>query len=96
MEIMGRCVDKNNLASYFPLPCETVNTGGIRDGIVLKFKTFYLKIYDAENGGWSVQGFLYGNDTAVFVHQVNQHQIRSYASQFVNDDYLRMFRMQRC
>lgn len=90
---MGRCTDKNDLASLFPIPCEANDTTGIGDGVILRFKTFYLKIYDYPGGdSWAIQGFIYGYPNPIFVHRVPYHQMRSYASQFIQDDYLRSFR----
>lgn len=82
--------DISYLKDYFPLPCECIRTTGIGDGIILKFKTFYLKIYDADDkdSHYIVKAYLYGNQQYKFFNYVQYNKIRSYASLFKNDDYL--------
>jgi hypothetical protein len=81
---------KNELASYFPLPCKRIDTSGLQKGIILKFKTFYLKIYDTEKveSTYTIAGYLYKFQNPVFVDYVKVNDIRRYASQFREEDYL--------
>ncbi len=79
----------DELYTLFPLPCESFETKGIGDGIVLKFKTFYLKIYDdSESSAYIVQGFQYGKVNPVIIDRVPWTQMRKYAGQFTVEDYL--------
>lgn len=78
------------LADMFPLQCELVEATGISDGIILKFKTFYLKIYnDKKMNGYVIQGFLYGKQNPVIIDRVKETQMRAYAAQFTMEDHLR-------
>lgn len=82
--------DKDDLPSLFPLPCQYSETRGIGDGCILKFKTFYLKIYDDEpKNGYIIQGYHYNKKGIVFEDRVPINQIKKYASQFNKEDYLR-------
>lgn len=80
------------LGSIFPLECYSFPTRGMADGIILRFKTFYLKIYQAEDNtcdyivyGYSLE---YNNPKEVFVHRVPSSKMKRYASQFDSENYL--------
>lgn len=73
----------------FPLPSLVTETRGIGDGLVLKFKTFYLKIYDDKDDTYIVQGFLYNRVNPVIIDRVKTNQFRRYAEQFTREDYLK-------
>lgn len=82
--------EKSELYNYFPLPCVTVHTTGMQLGIILKFRTFYLKIYDADNvqNSYIVEGWRYRDPRRVFEDVVSVNRIREYALQFNREDYL--------
>lgn len=81
--------DKSDLKELFPLPCTYVETRGIGNGIILKFKTFYLKIYDdLKNDSYIVKGFRYTESNSIFEDSIRTKQMREYASQFRKEDYL--------
>ena len=84
------CIDKSELGELFPLPCTLVETRGIGNGVVLKFKTFYLKIYDSiKDDSYIVKGFRYTESNPVFEDKVRMNKIREYALQFRREDFLR-------
>lgn len=88
--------DISYLKDYFPLPCECIRTTGIGDGIILKFNTFYLKIYNSEKcpGHYDIEGYLYDNSVRVYLAIVPEVQMKSFASEFKVDDYMRSFNIQ--
>lgn len=80
---MSRNTDKNNLAELFNKPCECIQTRGTQQGIILKFTTFYLKIYDSdEEDSYIVEGYKYGINSAIFTDIVPTNKMRSYAAKF--------------
>ena len=83
--------DKGWIQSLFPMHSTAIHTtGGICDGLILKFKSFYLKIYDADgdNPRYLIQGYRYGEDDPVFEDYVNRSDMRKYANQFNIEDFL--------
>lgn len=82
-------IDKNELYKLFPLPCESIETTGEGDGIILKFNTFYLKIYDGQMDEYIIKGYRYNTQIPVFEDVVKYVDIRRYASMFIYDNYLR-------
>lgn len=72
----------NQLANYFKhCNCEIIETSGINDGTILKFDTFYLKIYDAENSStYNIQKYMYGCNQPVSVDDVPYNRMREYIS----------------
>jgi hypothetical protein len=66
-------------------------TRGMAEGIILRFKTFYLKIYPASNDTsmYVVYGFsLLSPNKEMFKHEVPISKMTRYASQFISEDYL--------
>ena len=81
--------DKNDLHEMFPLPSLNIPTRGNATGIILKFRTFYLKIYDDVNDeSYIVQGYRYNESLPVFNNVIPAFQIREFASRFTREDYL--------
>lgn len=75
--------DKDNLAELFRQPCTSFRTTGTQEGTILKFHSFYLKIYDdSRDGLYIVEGYRYGNDVPLFCDKVPVSQMRSYAAKF--------------
>lgn len=81
-------INKNELYKLFPLPCESIETTGEGDGIILKFKTFYLKIYDGKMDEYIVKGYRYNTQIPVFEDIIKSINMRRYASMFRFDNYL--------
>lgn len=82
--------DKEYIKDLFPLPCEYIETTGVSDGAIFKFKTFYLKIYDDEknNNCYRIEGYRYNEPKIVFHTVIPIHQIRSFALSFHCENYL--------
>lgn len=79
----------DNIGNIFPLPCEVFHTAGLQDGMVLKFRTFYLKIYSADAlSSYEVQGYRYHEDIPVFIDIVPTNKMEDYASDFRKEDGL--------
>lgn len=75
--------DMSSLADLFHIPCECIQTRGIQDGVILKFATFYLKIYDSSGkDSYTVEGYHYKNNSVLFKDCVPYNRMRQYASQF--------------
>lgn len=75
--------DKSYLADLFKQPCTCVQTSGTQEGTILKFATFYLKIYDDEdNASYNVQGYRYNSPMRIFDDHVPANKMREYASRF--------------
>lgn len=75
------------LKKLFPLHCDLVKTTGPEDGVILKFKTFYLKIYD-DRGQYQIYGYRYNEELPVISDNVSYLKIREYASRFTKEDGL--------
>lgn len=87
-----RITDKMELWEMFPLPSRTVPTRGIQAGVILQFKTFYLKIYDDQKeDAYLVQGFRYHEQHPVFERMVPTWEFRDFGRQFTQEDHLMMF-----
>lgn len=90
MSYYYEALPRDNLENMFPLKpklCE--DTRGMSLGKILKFETFYLKIYpDQTNANYVVQGFIYGKVNPVFIDRVNGNMMRKYAEQFTTEDSL--------
>jgi len=84
-------VTNDELYTLFPLPSTSISTAGMQDGIILKFKTFYLKIYDSVEVTYRIQGFRYHEQIPVFEKNVKVHQMREFANQFTKENYLLEF-----
>jgi hypothetical protein len=79
----------DDLQRFFPLPSELLYTEGIGDGIILKFKTFYLKIYDDDYGdGYVIYGYRYHINTPVFTEKVPFCMLDQFGKRFTKEDYL--------
>lgn len=80
---MSRNTDKSNLAELFRQPCTSIQTTGTQEGVILKFRSFYLKIYDDNReDGYIVEGYRYFHNSPLFCDKVPVTQMRSYAAKF--------------
>lgn len=84
---METILSKRDIESYFPIPCHRIEACGIGEGIILKFRHFYLKIYDGKES-YIVKGYLYGKQGMIFKDHVPVYDFQKYAAQFTNE---RMF-----
>ena len=90
--MLGRFSDKDHLFEMFPLASMNYNTTGTQEGLIIRFHTFYLKIYDdGQEGSYIVQGFRYSEKNPIFVEKVPFSGMRRFASQFTREDYLMGF-----
>lgn len=79
---MAMYMDKSNLVELFKQPCEKIQTTGTQEGIILKFQSFYLKIYDDHDESYIVQGYRYNASVPMFVDKVSAKEFRRYAASF--------------
>jgi hypothetical protein len=90
---MSSCTDKSELPQLFPLSCESFLTRGIATGVVLRFKTFYLKVSDDDkDDSYIVQGFRYHEISPVFEEIVPVYFMPEFAEQFTREDSLKRYR----
>lgn len=83
-------LQRDELQNMFPLKPRLVEANGYGNGKILKFQTFYLKIYpDNSTGRYIVQAYLYNKVNPVFIDRIYMSQMRKYAQQFTREDYLR-------
>lgn len=81
--------NKEELHKLFPLKCTTILTDGVQAGVVLKFKTFYLKIYDdKKEDSYTIHGFRYHEQNPVFVENIRSWRMRDFASRFTKENHL--------
>jgi hypothetical protein len=79
---------ENRLENLFPLPCLTIITRGTQDGIIVKFKTFYLKIYNRYDMTYDIKGYRYNEQLPIFEININDNKLREFCSKFTREDYL--------
>ena len=88
---------RDDLHKLFPIQSKSFQTDGFQDGVVIRFKTFYLKIYDDKfTYAYHVQGYRYNEQHPVFEECVPVSKFRKFASRFTNDDYLHGFCKHSC
>jgi len=91
-----RNTDKSNLHELFPLPSKSIETRGTNMGVILRFQTFYLKIYDDVGiDGYRIKGYRYHEQHPVFDVVVPAFQLREFGMQFDREDHLVRF-MEPC
>ena len=74
---------KEEISSYFKYPHETIRTRGTQEGLILKFDSFYLKIYnDKVENSYIIEGYNYGDSSMIFLDRVHENRMREYASRF--------------
>lgn len=82
---MGRNTDKTKWAELLNRPCECIGTRGTQEGIILKFSTFYLKIYDDKcENSYIVKGYRYNTTNPMFTDSVKESDMREYATRVLN------------
>lgn len=95
---MMRCTDKYELHKLFPLKCTmSFQTNGIQDGMVIRFKTFYFKIYDHRSEyAYIVKGYRYTHMNPVFIETIPVSKFMEFASMFNREDYLSRYHNHCC
>lgn len=58
------------------------HTRGTAEGIVLRYRDFYLKAYNNSIEEYIIQGFRYGDEVPRFVDHVPLNRMRLYGAQF--------------
>jgi len=88
-----RFKSENEISECFILPHTMVKTTGIGNGFILRFKTFYLKMYPNEKiaSTYTVEGYRYNEGIPVFKDCIRLNDIKSYALRFTKEDYLNSF-----
>ena len=77
------------LVSQFPIIGQVLTMTGIGSGIVVKYRTFYLKIYDQpKDNCYSVTGYRYDSEEPVISYSVPVDLFGNFASQITEDNYL--------
>lgn len=85
-------VDKIDIGKLFKIkPLSTIRTDGYGDGVILKFKTFYLKIYNEDYDLYRILGYRYKADLPLVDIKVKSPQLRETVEQFKEDNYLLEF-----
>lgn len=85
-------VDKINIDKLFKIkPISTIRTDGYSDGVILKFKTFYLKIYNDDYDLYRILGYRYNADLPIVEFKVKSIQLRETVDKFKEDNYLLEF-----
>ena len=85
-------VDKINIDKLFKLkPLSIIRTDGYGDGVILKFKTFYLKIYNDDYDLYRILGYRYNAILPIIEIKVKSPQLREVVEQFKEDNYLLEF-----
>ena len=78
-------IQKDQLSSYFPYPCEIIPTTGIGGGVIVKFETFYLKIYnDINENHYIIEEYQYGNESPININSIHINKMREYAYNLFN------------
>lgn len=82
----------DSIHELFPIPCESYETTGFADGVIIRFKTFYLKIYDDEHeNAYIVYGYRFNETQPVFIYRVQWKDFKTFANRFTKEDYLKCF-----
>lgn len=80
---MSEFINKDNIVNYFPYPpLQVIETRGNREGLILKFNTYYLKIYNDCNCNYIIEKYVYNYNRAISIDKVPVSKIREYVSKF--------------
>lgn len=95
---MIRCTDKYELYTMFPIRATaSFQTTGVQDGMVIRFRTFYLKIYDHQSDyAYIVEGYRYHQMNPVFIDTIPVSKFRNFAAMFDREDYLSKYSGHLC
>lgn len=75
--------------TLFPIPyTNIVQTTGIGKGVIIKFKTFYIKLYNEDCYTYELQAFRYNGPTPIINKTLEYQELRSFCAQFKQDNFL--------
>lgn len=73
-------MDRFHLREYIDSPCEIIDTSGEGDGEIIKFRTFYIKVYETDNRWtYTVLWYQYGNAIPFKTEHIDRDCIREWA-----------------
>jgi hypothetical protein len=80
-------MDINDISRHFKLKHTCIETAGIGDGVIIKFKTFYLKIYEDISGGiYDISKYMYNcsdpSKTWKIPHKHFKHFAKSFSEKY--------------
>jgi hypothetical protein len=82
-------MDINVISQYFKLDHDATGTTGIGNGVIIKFKTFYLKIYDdIRNNHYNVEGYEYSISIPVKKWEIPYNRLKKFARSIKSDNFL--------
>lgn len=82
-------VDKINIDKFFKIkPISIIRTDGYGDGVILKFKTFYIKIYNDDYDLYRLLAYRYNAELPIVEFKVKSPQLRDIIDKFQYDNYL--------
>lgn len=77
----------------FPIPyTEVVQTTGIAEGVIIKFKTFYIKLYNEDCYTYELQAFRYNASIPIVDKTLDYQELKSFCAQFKQDNFLIEFK----
>ena len=86
----GRSELEDTLRDTLPIRGAMVPTTGINNGVIVKYRTFYLKVYDnPKAGNYDISGYLYNTSEPKFTFHVPYHMLTEFTSQITEDNYFR-------
>ena len=59
-----------------------IHTSGTEEGVILKYHSFYLKIYNNSIEEYTIYGYCYGDEVPRFTDNIPLNRMRTYGSQF--------------
>lgn len=72
----------NDEAYYKYFGVWPIHTRGTEEGVILKYRCFYLKVYNESGTNYLVQGYRYGDQVPRFEDHISLTKMMEYASQF--------------
>ena len=83
---MVNYTDLYSLHEAFLIPCRSCETTGFRDGVILRFQNFCLKIYDDEyENAYIIYGYHYNEAAPKFIYRVKWNDFKKFAAMFTKD-----------
>jgi hypothetical protein len=77
------------LFGRLPIDCEIIPIAAIRLGIIVRFKTFYLKVYDERGSGtYSVIGYTHQARPPLINFSIPYDKMHEFTSQLTEDNEL--------
>ena len=77
------------LHNCFPIKCNLIPIDNVDEGVIIKFNTFYLKIYkNYKFDSYEVTGYLYNISKPKFKCYIKYHKFKEFVYYF-EDNYLK-------